>query len=258
MKIVQADRSYTFRRGDVILFPRNQLLKVTKYPVDGKPYTSASIYFSRELLQKYYSTHHPAPARHHQAPASPHPTPAVYPAPPAHGTPQIRHFDKHPLLESLFNSLLPYFSLSAELPADIASVKVEEAISILRSIDKGTDDILGHFEEPGKIDLADFMEKNYMFNMPMEKFGYLTGRSLSTFKRDFKKAFNTTPQKWLTHKRLGLAHYLIVEKNKKPSDVFFEAGFENLSHFSFAFKKQFGYNPTSLITDPLNKTTLNF
>ena len=82
-----------------------------------------------------------------------------------------------------------------------------------------------------------------MFNMSIEKFGYLTGRSLTTFKRDFRKAFNTTPQKWLTRKRLESANYQIFEKHRKPSDVFLEVGFENLSHFSFAFKKQFGYYP---------------
>jgi Transcriptional regulator containing an amidase domain and an AraC-type DNA-binding HTH domain len=72
----------------------------------------------------------------------------------------------------------------------------------------------------------------------------LTGRSLSTFKRDFKKKYNTTPQKWLTRKRLELAHHQIFEQKRKPSDVYFEAGFENLPHCSFAFKKQFGYNPS--------------
>ncbi len=41
-----------------------------------------------------------------------------------------------------------------------------------------------------------------MFNMSLEKFGYLTGRSLTTFKRDFFKTFKTTPQRWLTQKRL--------------------------------------------------------
>ncbi|WP_423735219.1 hypothetical protein [Chitinophaga caseinilytica] len=40
---------------------------------------------------------------------------------------------------------------------------------IVSSVDK----VLANFEEPGKIDLADFMEKNFMFNMPLEKFGYL-------------------------------------------------------------------------------------
>jgi AraC-like DNA-binding protein len=134
-----------------------------------------------------------------------------------------------------------------DLPENIADLKITEAISILRVIDKEIDHILANFEEPGKIDLAGYMEKNFMFNMPMEKFGYLTGRSITTFKRDFKKAFDTTPQKWLTQKRLELAHYQLVEKHKRATDVCYEVGFENLSHFSFAFKKQFGYAPTELI-----------
>jgi len=91
------------------------------------------------------------------------------------------------------------------------------------------------------------MEKNYMFNMPLEKFGYLTGRSLSTFNRDFRKIFQTTPQRWLIQKRLELAYYHLKEKHKRPSDVFLEVGFEDLSHFSYAFKKQFGLVPSALI-----------
>ena len=91
------------------------------------------------------------------------------------------------------------------------------------------------------------MQKNFMFNMSLEKFSYLTGRSLTTFKRDFKKAFDTTPQKWLTQKRLELARFKLTEQKKKPIDIYFEVGFENLSHFSFAFKKEFGINPRELI-----------
>lgn len=33
---------------------------------------------------------------------------------------------------------------------------------------------------------------------------------------------------------------------QKPIDVCYEVGFENLSHFSYAFKKHFGYTPTEL------------
>jgi AraC-like DNA-binding protein len=55
-----------------------------------------------------------------------------------------------------------------------------------------------------------------------------------------------TPQRWLTHKRLELAYYQLTEKKKKPLEVCYEVGFENLSHFSFAFKKQFGFAPSLL------------
>jgi AraC-like DNA-binding protein len=155
-------------------------------------------------------------------------------------------FSKHPLLKSCLVSLIPYFDLGENLPPDIAALKIEEAISIVRSIDSSVDGLLSDFEEPGKINLSDFMERHFMFNMTMDRFGYLTGRSLATFRRDFKKTYHTTPQKWLTEKRLQLAHYQIAEKQRKPIDVYFEVGFENLSHFSHAFKKLFGYPPKTL------------
>jgi AraC family transcriptional regulator, exoenzyme S synthesis regulatory protein ExsA len=227
MKIILPGTTYVIGAGDTIFFPRNELAKVIKTPKDGRPYKSVAIYFTTEAMQEYFLKH-AIKTKHYQ------------------NKPGIKLMDKHPLLESLFNSLLPYFEMKSDLPPGIADGKVDEAISILRSIDEGLFNVIGNFEEPGKINLAEFMEKNYMFNMPVEKFGYLTGRSLTTFKRDFKRTFNTTPQKWLTEKRLGLAYHQINDLNKKPVDVCYESGFENLSHFSFAFKKQFGVSPAQL------------
>ncbi|MGC4104392.1 helix-turn-helix domain-containing protein [Ferruginibacter sp.] len=222
-KIIQADAEYIFKAGDIFLIPRNQLTTVINYPKDGLPHKTVAMHLTMERLKQFYSG-----------------IDVVH----KHIASKIRRFSDHPLLESCFTSLLPYFDMKDTFPADIAALKITEAISILRLIDKDIDTVLANFEEPGKIDLVSFMEKNFMFNMPMEKIGYLTGRSLTTFKRDFKKAFNTTPQKWLTQKRLELAHYQFAEKKKKPIEVYYEVGFENLSHFSYAFKKHFGYSPS--------------
>jgi AraC family transcriptional regulator, exoenzyme S synthesis regulatory protein ExsA len=224
-KIIQADTTYFFKKGDIFLIPRNQLATIINYPKDGQPHQTVVMHLSTNRLREFYSHLN------------------VKPKPLE--TPKINCFNNHPLLESCLSSLIPYFEMR-ELPEDIASLKIMEAITILRTIDKGIDNILANFEEPGKIDLVSYMEKNFMFNLPVEKFGYLTGRSLTTFKRDFNRAFNMTPQRWLTQKRLELAHYQFVEKHKKPIDVCYEVGFENLSHFSYAFKKQFGYTPTAL------------
>lgn len=226
MKVIQADKTYTFGPGDTLLFPRNQLSTLIKNPKKGLPYKAILIFFTPKRLKEFYSKKSVKLTEAH--------------------THKIRTLKKHPLLESFFASLVPYFDLESELPETIIAIKVEEALTILRTIDKDADSLLADFSQPYKIQLADFMEKNYMFNMTMEKFGFLTGRSLTTFKRDFKKEFNTTPQKWIRQKRLELAHYQLSTKKQKPVDIYLETGFENLSHFSYAFKKHFGYSPTDL------------
>jgi AraC family transcriptional regulator, exoenzyme S synthesis regulatory protein ExsA len=224
-KLIQADTNQIFTKGDIFLIPRNQLTTVLNYPKDGLPHKAVAIHLSMERLKTFYADI--KVGKHTKQD-------------------KILSYKNHPLLDSFIASLLPYFDMKDAIPENIASLKITEAISILRAIDKNIDHVLANFDEPYKIPLTEFMEKNFMFNMPLEKIGYLTGRSLSTFKRDFKKTFNTTPQKWLTQKRLELAHYYLVEKKQKPVDVYFEVGFENLSHFSFAFKKQFGFAPTQL------------
>jgi len=225
-KIVQAEGTYMFQKGDIFLIPRNQLATIINYPKDGLPHQTVVMHLTTDWLRNFYDK--------------------IGMNPKAVAAQKIRHYNNHPLLQSCLSSLIPYFEMT-ELPENIADLKITEAVSILRSIDPDLDNMLANFEEPGKINLTDYMERNFMFNMPMERFGYLTGRSLTTFKRDFKKAFDTTPQKWLTRKRLELAHYHLLEKKRKPIDVCYEVGFENLSHFSFAFKKHFGYPPTELL-----------
>lgn len=81
----------------------------------------------------------------------------------------------------------------------------------------------------------------------MERFAYLSGRSLSAFKRDFKSIFDDAPNHWLVRRRLAEAYFLIEKKHQRPSDIFVELGFETLSYFSFAFKKHFNLSPSDLL-----------
>lgn len=227
-KIVQAEATHNFKRGDIFLIPRNKPATIINYPKDGFPHKTVVMLLTLDILREFYKN---IEMRSEIVPV-----------------PGIRSYHGHPLLESCLASLIPYFDMQESFPYSLASLKITEAINILRIIDAEIDGILANFDDPYKVELVSFMERNYMFNMSMERFSYLTGRSLTTFKRDFKKAFNITPQRWLTQKRLELAHYKLSEKMAKPIEVCYEVGFENLSHFSFAFKKYFGYAPSSLNT----------
>ena len=139
---------------------------------------------------------------------------------------------------------MPYMQLNGIEDEALLALKLREAVMLLLKVNPELKDILFDFSEPGKIDLEAFMNKNFHFNVDLNRFAYLTGRSLATFKRDFEKLFHSTPSRWLQQRRLQEAHYLIREKGKTASDIYLDLGFEDLSHFSFAFKKQYGMAPS--------------
>jgi AraC family transcriptional regulator, exoenzyme S synthesis regulatory protein ExsA len=157
------------------------------------------------------------------------------------------------------NKLMPEFIHSLKQYYDhgiinepFADLKREELLIILLQNQPELAGVLFDYGIPEKINLEEFMNRNFKFNVSMQRFAYLTGRSLSAFKRDFKIIFNETPGRWLVQKRLEEAYFLLDKKDKKPSDFYLDLGFEALSHFSFAFKKLFRLTPTELIEQKKN------
>lgn len=150
------------------------------------------------------------------------------------------------LLSEYIQSLQPYYH-HGTIQEAFADVKREELLIILLRAQPELAGLLFDYGSPHKVNIEEFMNRNYTFNVSVEQFAYLTGRSLSAFKRDFKKIFKETPNRWLIQKRLNEAHFLIEKKNKKPSEIYINLDFETLPHFSFAFKKKFGLTPSQFI-----------
>ncbi len=218
-------KEYVYQEGALRFVKRNRLLKFNKQPPENGDFRSLSIYLTQEVLKNF--------AREFNYEAGPHEAgDAVLELPP------------DPLLKSYIDSLLPYENANKPFNKPLLDLKLKEAILVLLQTAPELKDILFDFDAPGKIDLAAFMNKNFHFNVQLSRFAYLTGRSLASFKRDFEKIFHTSPSRWLQKRRLEEAHYLIKHKGKAPSDVYLDLGFEDLSHFSFAFKKAYGVPPS--------------
>ena len=83
-----------------------------------------------------------------------------------------------------------------------------------------------------------------MFNLKLDEYAKMCHRSLSKFKRDFFNHYNTTPGKWLLEKRLDHAAKMVLSNNSNITQVAFECGFEDVSHFSRVFKTKFGVSPS--------------
>jgi AraC-like DNA-binding protein len=216
-----------FQPGDFRFNVRNRLAKFVKQPGESDPFKSLSLQFDEDTLREFADEHRLVAEATSYVPPS-------------------FQLKKHPLFQNFVDSLqqsLPYFS---DGNSDLMKIKLKEALIVLLKVQPELKDILFNFQTPGKINLKAFMERNFRFNLSLARFAYLTGRSISTFKRDFLGEFSMTPAKWLQQKRLDEAYYLLKEEKFKTTDVYAEVGFEDLSHFSFVFKKHFGINPSNV------------
>ncbi len=151
-----------------------------------------------------------------------------------------------PNINSLFLSLLPYFDSDCKPKDEVMKLKRQEGVLALLDIDSAFFTILFDFIDPWKIDIIDFLNENYMFEFTLEEIATYTGRSLATFKRDFKKISDLTPQRWIMQKRLEVAKEKLRIEGKKVADVYMEVGFKNRSHFATAYRKYFGYSPATV------------
>lgn len=222
------NKLYTLNEGDLRFCNRNHLVKFIKQPPPNGEFKSLSVYLDQDTLRNFSMEYGYKAEKHKQQ----------------HDA--ILQLNPDPLYKSYMDSLMPYHEIKQPGNEKLLSLKLREAILILLQVNPELKDILFDFTEPGKIDLESFMNKNFHFNVQLKRFAYLTGRSLATFKRDFEKIFHVSPSRWLQQRRLQEAHYLIKEKGKAPSDVYLELGFEDLSHFSFAFKKKYGIAPSKI------------
>lgn len=216
-------------KGECVFIPRDHHITMYKKTCDGERYCGIFLSFTRKFLREMYGKL--------ELPRMAADTPKIE---------QALRLPKTAEITSLFASMTPYFDPNVKPQDDFMHLKLQEGLLALLHIDNRFVPTLFDFNEAWKIDILEFMNANYMYEFSLEELAHYTGRSLATFKRDFKKLSDLTPEKWLIRKRLEVAYQLMKEGGKRISDVYAEVGFKNPSHFSTAFKRQYGVPPTAV------------
>ncbi len=229
LEIVENGRKTILRPGDCAFLRRDNRLWMHKRVRPGQPYRPFVLKFSRKFLREFYQTLNrreiPAGATRNKA--------------------SLVKFPADRLdIRSLFESVIPYFDAEVKPSEEILKLKMIEGVYAILNTDESLYASLFDFVEPWKIDIVEFLEQNYMNDLSMEDIAYYTGRSLATFKRDFKKVSELSPQKWLIRRRLEAAHRMISSGTKRVTEACFDVGFKNLSHFSKVYKDFYGVAPT--------------
>lgn len=231
LDVLYHDRRRHLQRGQAYLIRKNHRAHKIEYPSkDGTPFKGLFLQLKSPILKK--TMHEYSLGRNDVKPYSSQ-------------SPYVMLPD-NPVLTGMFKSLEGFFDVGHCPSEQLMEAKIKEVILTLIEMMPELKSVLFDFAEPWRIDLADFMQQHYMDDLDLQGFAHYTCRSLSAFKKEFEETFHQPPMKWIVSRRLQEAKRLMEQHGERANDVYLSVGFKNLSHFSTAFKRQYGFPPSAI------------
>ena len=217
------------KAGEVLFIPRG-MYHITDLKPEGGKFRSLLFYFDDALIQEFLSTSRVTEISKEKAP-------------------DHLKFGEVTSVKLFAESLLNIYESNQLKNKNFLNLKILELLHLLNTLasEQQFANFLFRLTLPKKRNIKSFMESNFAKPLKIEDYAYLTGRSLSSFRRDFKTYFQSTPQKWLKEKRLEKAVNILKEKEMKIADLAYEVGYENTSYFIKEFKNKTGLSPKQYI-----------
>ena len=82
-------------------------------------------------------------------------------------------------------------------------------------------------------------------DVSIEELANASNRSLTSFKKEFKRRFVIPPHKWYIRQRLTHSRMLLLSTSKSVSEIGNACAFPNTSHFIKLFKKEYNVTPAN-------------
>jgi len=154
-----------------------------------------------------------------------------------------------PTIPIYIESITASYKILGRLNEILGTTKIIELLCLLKASKYAPEftEVFSSSNENIRRNLMEFMERHFDKSLKVEDYAYLTGRSLSTFRRDFKERYQKTPQAWLKSRRMGRAKDILIKKEISVSNLAYEVGYQNVSHFIKAFKSEFGLSPKQYV-----------
>ena len=215
------------RAGEVLLLARGMYHITDLLPADGA-FVSVLCYFDDTDIQTFLSR--TAVSQFDRTP------------PPAH-----LWLGARPGVVLFARTLVELYGRDAPTGDPLLASKTQELLYLLARAygERPFAHFLFNLTLPRRRRLVDFLEQNYAKPLRVEDYAYLTGRSLSSFRRDCQAQLGQSPQSWLLDRRMALAKQLLHDPERPVADVAAEVGYTYPGNFVRAFRKRTGMPPTA-------------
>lgn len=160
------------------------------------------------------------------------------------------------LIGKYIEGILFYFENPSLVNEEILILKLKEIILLLNQTKNAPaiHTILSNLFNPTTYTFREIIDAHIYSNITLSELAELTNKSLSTFKRAFKKIYGNSPASFIKDQKLDRSKELLAVSKLPMSDIAFDSGFNDVAHFSKSFKQKFGVSPSAYKLTRLDKS----
>jgi AraC family transcriptional regulator, exoenzyme S synthesis regulatory protein ExsA len=154
--------------------------------------------------------------------------------------------EKQDVIIHFIESLEFYFQNPTLVNDELLKLKIKELILLLLQTNnaKNIISLFSHLFTPRQANFKEVILTHLFSNISVPELAVLSGRSLSTFKRDFENYFKDTPASYIKEQKLLKANELLISTDFSVSEICYEVGFSDTSHFTKLFKLKYHLTPS--------------
>lgn len=157
-----------------------------------------------------------------------------------------QRIEKQDVIIYFIESIDFYFKNPDLVNDDLLKLKLKELILLFLQTEDGGNilSLFSHLFTPREANLKEVIQAHLYSNISVNNLAVLTNQSLSAFKRNFEIHFNDTPANYLKDKKLSKSKDLLSSTDLTISQICYDVGFNDTSHFTKIFKDKYNVTPT--------------
>jgi AraC-like DNA-binding protein len=161
-------------------------------------------------------------------------------------TNQLKKLVSSKSISEFISGMAIYFEYPELVNPTLLMIKLKELILLILQSDQYNKimQLFSFLYDSRKAQLDEIIKTHLFSKLSINELAILSGLSLSTFKREFKLHFKDSPGNYLKKKRLEEGAKLLLAHSKTISEIAYEVGFEDTSHFSRSFLQFYGQTPS--------------
>ncbi|MDG1332996.1 MAG: AraC family transcriptional regulator [Crocinitomicaceae bacterium] len=237
-KLYSADRVLEIQSGDSFIMKCDNFVNCWEENPDGEPNEVIVFQFNPELFREIYEQK----------------TPSKLNSTTNHHVQSVQRIPKSALLENYVQGLRFYLDNPDSFSEEVIMLKIRELLHLLVENDQNgaIKGILGELFNTSEYVFKDVIQAHLFEDLNLDDLAFFTGLSLSSFKRKFSTVYGTSPNKYITSKRLEKAQTLLRTSDLRISEVAYDCGFNDLGYFSKSFKNYYNLSPSDYRSTSVN------